>query len=145
MRRDAAIVSPLLAFAAEEVGAETIAYTAKNVVYTIAFSVGDPEANGHSWNFSRSFDDDSGVCTVREIQRATLSEGIASFILNRSELRCVFDPKGAAEVGVSELQITYGIDDRAWEELAACAQIVFRDRAYFKLEGQRATDYGRFA
>jgi hypothetical protein len=126
------MTTPLLFFAAADVGAETVEYTPTNVVCMMAFGIGDPEADGHCWNFSRSFHDDWGVCTVREIQRATLHEGIASFKLHRSGLECVFDAKGAAEVGVSKLRIGFGIDDQAWEELAVVAQTIFRDRAYFE-------------
>jgi hypothetical protein len=35
-----------------------------------------------------------------------------SFNLRRSGVECVFDPKGAAEVGVSELSIMFEIDDQ---------------------------------
>ena len=126
---------PSLSFAAEDVAAETVEYTPDFVVHMIAFATGDPEPEGNSWNFSRSFDDDWGVCTVREPQRATLYEGIASFKLGRSGLDCVFGAKGAAEVGLAELRITFQIDEQKWAKLAAAAQTVFRDRAYFKIAG----------
>jgi hypothetical protein len=126
----------LLSFVAEDVAIEVVEYTPNFVVHSIAFGLGDPEANGHCWNFSRSSNDDWGVCTVREIQRATLYEGIASFNLQRSGLECVFDENGAAEIGFSELRITFEIDDQAWQKLVAAAQTIFRDRAYFNQAGE---------
>src|SRR5262245_64525053 len=98
------MVTPLLSFTAENVAAETVKYTPECVVHLIAFGIGDPEADGHQWTFSRSFEDDWGVCTVREIQRATIYEGISSFRLHRTGLECVFDPESAAEVGFEELR-----------------------------------------
>jgi hypothetical protein len=129
------MVIPLLSFAADEVGGETVEDVPDFTIYIIHFAAGDPEKDGHSWNFSRGLEDDWGVCTVREIQRATVYEGIASFDLHRRGLACVFDPEGASKVGFAELHITFAIDDHAWEELAATAGIVFRDRAYFRCEG----------
>jgi hypothetical protein len=64
------MVSPLLSFFAEKVAVETTEYTPEYIVYMIAVGTGDPEKDGHCWTFSRSFDDEDGVCTVREIQRA---------------------------------------------------------------------------
>jgi hypothetical protein len=135
-RRQLIMVIPLLSFAAEDVGAETVEFTPDSVVHMIAFGVGDPEAGGHGWNFSRSFDDDLGVCTVREIQRATIYEGIASFTLHRSGLECVFDSDGSAKVGVAELHIGFEIDDRVWEEVSTASRFIFRDRPYFKWVGR---------
>lgn len=129
------MAAPLLSFVAENVGADTTEYTRRCVVYLIAFGTGDPEANGHCWTFSRSFDDDWGVCTVREIQRATIYGGIKSFKLHRSGLECVFDPKAAEKAGFRVLRITFVIDDKTWWELTATAEIVFRDCPYFTLAG----------
>ena len=61
-----------LTFFAESVAADTTEYTHDCVVSLIAFGTGDPETGGHSWTFSRSSDDDWGVCSVREIQQATI-------------------------------------------------------------------------
>jgi hypothetical protein len=122
-----------LSFVAEDVGAETTEYTPKCVVYLIGFGTGDPETDGHSWTFSRSFDDDWGVCTVREIQRATVYGGIESFRLRRSGLECVFSAVAAMKTGFGKLEIAFAIDDSAWRGLADTARIVFRGCAYFSL------------
>lgn len=127
------MATPLLSFVADNVAAESTEYTPNCVVYLIAFGIGDPEAGGHSWSFSRSFDDDSGVCSVREIQRATIYEGIVSFALYRTSIECVFDARAAEEVGFARLRITFAIDDERWQKLAATARVVFRDRPYFSL------------
>jgi hypothetical protein len=118
----------LLSFVADDVETHV---EADSELYLVAFSVGDVEVDGHSWNFSRDLDDDSGVCTVREIQQATTYDGITSFNLHRSGLVCIFDTEGASEIGFSELQITFKIDDRAWKQLTNIARNVFRDRLYF--------------
>jgi hypothetical protein len=122
-----------LSFVAEDVGADTTEYTRECVVYLIAFGTGNPEAGGHCWTFSRSFDDDWGVCTVREIQQATVYGGIESFRMHRSGVECVFDPKTAKETGYRELRIAFAIDDKTWREVAETANVVFRDCAYFTL------------
>jgi hypothetical protein len=127
------MAEPLLSFVAEDVGADTTEFTPECVVYLIAFGAGDPEGDGHCWTFSRSFDDDWGVCTVREIQQATIYGGIERFKLHRSGVECVFDGKAAEEAGFRELKITFAIADKTWHEVAATAKIVFRDCAYFTL------------
>jgi hypothetical protein len=129
------MATPLLAFVAENVAVDTVEYTPDFIVHMIAFGIGNPEADGHCWIFSRTLDDDDGVCTVRGIQRATIYEGIATFRLQRTGVVCVFDPHWAAEVGVTELRITFEIDDDSWNDLAAKAQTVFRDRPYFECNG----------
>jgi hypothetical protein len=120
-----------LSFVAEEVGGDTTEYTSTCVVYLIGFQTGDPGAGGHCWTFSRSFDDDWGVCTVREIQQATVYDGIESFRLHRSGAECVFGPRAAKKTGYRDLRITFAIDDKTWRELAETAKNVFRDRPYF--------------
>lgn len=127
------MAKPLLSFVAEDVGADTTEYTPECVVYLIAFGTGDPEADGHCWTFSRSFDDDWGVCTVREIQQATIYGGIEAFKLHRSGLECVFEPKAAEKAGFRELRISFAVDDKTWQGVAATARIVFRDCPYFTL------------
>ena len=124
-----------LSFVAENVVADTTEYTPECVVYLIAFGTGDPEAGGHCWTFSRSFDDDWGVCTVREIQRATVYGGIESFRLHRSGAECVFDAKAAADTGYRELRIAFTIDDQTWHTVADTARVVFRDCPSFTLVG----------
>ena len=72
----------LLSFTAEDVETHIDGSSPDPELYMIAFSVGDVEVDGHSWNFSRGFDedenDDWGVCTVREIQKATIYEFLNS-------------------------------------------------------------------
>ena len=121
------MADPILSFVAQDIGADTTEYTPECVVYLIAFGTGDPETGGHCWTFSRSFDDDWGVCTVREIQQATVYGGIERFHLHRSGMECVFDPKAAEEAGYRELRVAFAIDDKTWREVADTAQIVFRD------------------
>ena len=125
---------PELSFVAEHVGTDTTEYTPECVVYLIAFGTGDPEAGGHHWNFSRSFDDDWGVCTVRKIQQAVIYGGIERFRLHRSGVECDFDAKAAKEASFSSLRIAFEIDDKAWSELTSAANIVFRDCRWFSLE-----------
>jgi hypothetical protein len=122
-----------LSFVAEDVVADTTEYTPECVVYTIAFGTGDPEADGHCWTFSRSFDDDWGVCTVREVQQATFYGGIERFRLQQSGVECVFGSKAAREAGCRELRITYSIDEMTWREIVETARVVFRDCPYFTL------------
>jgi hypothetical protein len=129
------MAKPLLSFFAEQVGTDTTEYTPECVVYLIAFGTGDPEAGGHHWNFSRDFDEDWGVCTVREIQQAVIYGGIERFRLHRSGVECAFDSEAAEEVGFSALRVTFEIDGKAWHELTATAKVVFRDCPYFTLEG----------
>jgi hypothetical protein len=121
-----------LSFVAENVAADTTAYTSECVVYLIAFGTGDPEAEGHCWTFSRSFDDD-GVCTTREIQLATIYGGIERFKLHRSGLECVFDSKASEATGFRELRVTFAIDNETWQEVKETAKVVFRDCDYFAL------------
>lgn len=128
-----------LSYVAENVGADRTEYTRECVVYLIAFGTGDPEAGGHCWTFSRSFDDGLGVCTGREIQQATVYGGIESFRLHRLGVKCVFDPKAAEQTGYRELKIAFTIDDKTWRRVAETAKVVFRDCPYFTLVDQRRT------
>jgi hypothetical protein len=129
-----------LTFFAEDVGADTAEYTPGCVVYLIAFGTGDPEAGGNRWTFSRSFDDDWGVCTVREIQQATVYGGIESFRLHRSGFECVFDPSATDETGCRELRATFAINDETWRQVAETARIVFRDCPCFTAKPPTAPD-----
>jgi hypothetical protein len=125
-----------LEFVAEKVGTDVAEGGPGSAVYVIAFGTGDPESGGHCWIFSRFSppnDDDWGVCTVREIQQATIYEGIESFRLHRSGMECVFEPDAARETGYRELRISFSIDDDAWRGLAEAAKVVFRDCSYFTL------------
>jgi hypothetical protein len=128
------MAEPVLSFFAEHVGTDTTAHTPEFVVYLIAFGRGDPQAGGHEWNFSRCFEEDWGVCTVREIQEAVVYGGIERFRLQRFGVECDFDPKAAKELGFFGLRIAFEVDDTAWHELLATAKIVFRDCAFFSAE-----------
>jgi hypothetical protein len=101
---------PILSFAADQVGTDTTEYTPTCIVSLIAFGIGNPETDGHCWVFSRSFDDDDGVCTVREIQLAVVYEGIQFVRLTRSEFTCVFQQPAAKELGFSELHVAFVTD-----------------------------------
>ena len=48
----------LLSFTAEDVETHIDGSSPDPELYMIAFSVGDVEVDGHSWNFSRGFDED---------------------------------------------------------------------------------------
>jgi hypothetical protein len=123
-----------LSFFAESVEAGTTEFTPSFVVSFLAFGTGDPEAEGHSWNFSRSTEDDDGeVCTVREIQQATIYGGIESFRLHRAGLECDFEARAAEDTGYRRLSIRFSIDERAWKDVVETARIVFRDCSYFVL------------
>src|SRR3954467_3540102 len=102
-----AMAEALLSFFAEHVATDTTEHTPKCVVYLIAFGTGDPEAGGHEWNFSRSFDDDWGVWPAREIQQAVIYGGIERFRLRRAAAECDFDPKAAGELGFSALRVMF--------------------------------------
>ena len=132
--RETTMTQPLLSFFADNVGADTTEYTAECVVYLIAFGTGDPESGGHHWNFSRSFDDDLGVCTVREIQQGVNYGGIERFRLHRRGVECDFDAEAAEELGFPALRITFEIEDGVWNELTATATVVFRDCPFFTVE-----------
>lgn len=121
-----------LAYHADQIAADTTEYGADYVVHSVHFGTGDPEADGHHWNFSRCFADDEGVCTVREIQQATLYEGIRSLQAWRNGLRCIFEPSAVDETGFSELTISFEVDDLQWKELAEMLDTVFRDKPYYQ-------------
>ena len=78
-------------------------------------------------------DDDWGVCTVREIQQATIYGGIESFRLHRSGLECDFEASVAKETGYRRLRISFDIDEQKWRNIAATARVVFRECSYFTL------------
>lgn len=131
MLRADSMATPSLTFVADDVETDTTEYTPECVVHLIAFGNGDPEADGHCLTFSRCFDEDWGVCTVRGIQHATFCEGIESFKLKRSGCQCVFAPKAAEKAGFRKLRISFRVDDDSWKELTETAKIVFRGCPYF--------------
>lgn len=119
-----------LSFHAEHVAVTDDVYGADRV-YAVHFGCGDPERGGHHWNFQRCFSGDDGVCTVREIQQATLYEGIRRFDATRGQVRCVFEATAVADAGFREVAITFEIGDVEWNRLADGLDTVFRDRAYY--------------
>ena len=120
-------------FHANDVCALTEVFTEDCVVHGAYFGFGDPDAGGEHWNFTRGADedDDDGVCTVREPQRAVFYEGIESFVLERGQLSCRFDRNGQAETQVSKLEITFELDDDGFKELVEMLRRVFKEREYF--------------
>jgi len=118
--------------------AQTDEYTEDFHVHGVYFGVGDPEEAGHHWNFTRTTDedDDEGVCTVREPQRAVLYGGIERFELHRDHVRCVFDGRGTQETGFTELEIRFELDDAEWAQVAEMLDRVFAGQAaYSRREG----------
>lgn len=110
-------------------------YTPTYVVHGIHFGEGDPEQGGQHWNFTRSLgEDDHGVCTVKEIQAATLYRGIESVALTRQRLECHFNERGSRETGVRKLVITYSPDDETWAELIRAAKFVFQGESYATID-----------
>src|SRR5688572_28163363 len=100
-----------ISFTAERVAALVEDFTETFRVYGVYFETGDPEAGGQSWNFTRSLEDDEGVCTVQEPQLATLYDGIESLHFSRSLLVCRFDLDGRKASGCSHLEIAFHVDD----------------------------------
>jgi hypothetical protein len=126
----------VIKFGAEFVETSVEKFTDDYTVYTIYFGEGDPEIDGEHWNFQRSLEDDDGVCTVKEIQRWTVYEGITNFQLFRTNLICEFDKKTSLEAGVEKLKIIiyFQMDNKKWSKLKEVASIVFKDRDYFQIQ-----------
>ena len=122
-----------LCFHAEWVAAQDEQYTPEFVVHGIYFGEGDPEQGGQHWNFTRSLDDDDGVCTVKEIQQVTAYGGIISFVLTRQSLVCEFDDATAQIATTRRLVITYDINEETWQKLVVQAKHVFDGETYFKI------------
>jgi hypothetical protein len=84
------------------------------------------------WNFTRSFEDDEGVCTVREPQRATFYDGIQVLEVSRSQLVCAFDPAVRGQAGCARLEIQLNIDDATWEKVAHMLDTVCTGKAFYR-------------
>jgi hypothetical protein len=122
----------------------TISFTAARVVahvedstdtfrvYGVYFEAGDPETDGESWNFTRSFDDDDGVCTVREPQQAVLYDDIQELLLSRSLLLCTFNPGVEAMTGCDRLEIRLDIDEPTWNDVAETMDTVCSGKAFYR-------------
>jgi hypothetical protein len=121
-----------ISFTAEHVDAHVEDFTDTFRVYGVYLESGDPEADGESWNFTRSFEDDEGVCTVREIQRATLYDKIQELFLSRSQLVCTFEPEVQDETGCARLEIRLNLDDAAWEKVAQMMDTVCSGKPYYR-------------
>lgn len=124
-----------LTFHADRVAVDSTDYGDDYRVHSAHFGTGDPEVDGHHWHFSRCFRDDDGVCTSREIQQATLYEGIRTFQVSRTNIRCIFESSGAREVGIRELSISFEVDDAQWRRLSEMLDVVFRDKPYYRRTG----------
>jgi hypothetical protein len=121
-----------ISFTADHVAAHLEEFTETFQVHGVYFEGGDPEAGGESWNFTRSFEDDWGVCTVREIQRATLYDQIRELHLSRSQLVCTFEPEAQDETGCARLEIQFNVDDVTWEKLAQTMDTVCSGKAFYR-------------
>jgi hypothetical protein len=78
-------------------------------------------------------EDDGGVCTVKEIQQATVYGGIVRFKLARNSVTCEFDENAAKEIGVRKLLIEYNINGDTWQSLVKQARYVFDGEGYFEV------------
>lgn len=124
----------MIEFKAKVVEAFSQEYTEDCIVHQIFFEESDPEKGGQSWNFSRELgDDDDGVCTVKEIQQATIYEGISSFNISSNKLVCKFDETGEAAVGANAIIIEYELNDDEWKKLKQIASLVFSEKLYFSI------------
>lgn len=121
-----------ISFTAEHVDTHIEDFTETSRVYGVYFEAGDPEAGGESWNFTRSFEDDDGVCTVREVQRATLYDQIQDLQLSRSELICTFEPRAQGVAGCARLEIHLEVDDATWERVAQMMDMVCSGKAFYR-------------
>ena len=121
-----------ISFTAEQVAAHIEDSTETFRVYGVYFEAGDPELDGESWNFTRSFEDDAGVCTVREPQRATLYDGIQMLELSRSQLICAFDPAVQDQAGCARLEIQLNLDDATWDKVAKMMDTVCTGKAFYR-------------
>ena len=120
-----------ISFSAERVATDVETFTETCRVYSVAFQAGDLDADGEGWTFSRSFEDDDGVCTVREIQRATLYDGIRELRLSRARLTCVFEAAAAAEAGCERLEIDLQLEERTWDIIARMLDIVCSGKSFY--------------
>lgn len=120
-----------ISFTAERVATLVETFTETHTVYGVSLETGDPDDDGEGWTFSRSFEDDDGVCTVREIQRATVYDRIRELNLSRAQLTCVFEPAAVDETGCERLEIALKLEDRTWEILARMMDIVCSGKAFY--------------
>jgi hypothetical protein len=129
------VIADELRFRAEMVAGHEEEFTPDFVVHGIYFGEGDPEQGGQHWNFTRSLNDDDGICVVKEIQEVTEYGGIDRFKLTRRSLICDFNDAAAQSTRTRRLVITFEIDDETWEALVKQATLVFDGEAYFELGG----------
>jgi hypothetical protein len=128
------VIADEILFKAEMVAAEEEEFTPDYVVHGIYFGEGDPEQGGQHWNFTRSLNDEDGVCVVKEIQEVTEYGGIVIFKLTRRSLVCEFNDTTTQSTRTRRLVIEFEIDDETWEALVKQAKLVFEGEAYFELE-----------
>jgi hypothetical protein len=101
-------------------------------VYGVYFEAGDPDVDGEGWNFTRNFEDDDGVCTVREVQQATFYDEIQELRLSRTRLVCVFEPAVVHQAGCGRLEIHLDVDDETWREVSTMMDLVCSDRPFYR-------------
>jgi hypothetical protein len=127
------VIADELRFTAEMVAAEEEEFTPDFIVHGIYFGEGNPEQDGQHWNFTRSLNDDDGVCVVKEIQEVTVYGGIISVKLTRRSLTCEFDETTAKSTRTRRMTIEFAIDEETWEALVKQAELVFEGENYFEL------------
>jgi hypothetical protein len=127
------VISDEIRFNAEMVAAHEEEFAPDFVVHGMYFGQGDPEQGGQHWNFTRSLNDDDGVCIVKEIQEVTVYGGIVSLKLTRRSLACAFSDTAARSTHTRGLLIAFEIDDKSWEALVKQAKLIFDGEGYFEL------------
>jgi hypothetical protein len=127
------VITDEIRFKAEMVAADEEEFTPDFVVHGLYFGQGDPEQGGQHWNFTRSLNDDDGVCVVKEIQEVTEYGGIVSFKLTRRSVMCEFNDAAAQSTRTRRLVIEFEIDDETWEAFVMQAKLVFDGEACFEL------------
>jgi hypothetical protein len=120
-------------FHADLVAAQEEEFTPDYSVHGIYFGEGDPEQGGQHWNFTRSLDDDNGVCIVKEPQEIVIYGGIVRVSLARHNLMCQFSEAAAQSTKVRTLLITFTIDGERWNALVEQALQVFDGESSFLL------------
>ena len=130
---NSSLIADEIRFTAEMVAAEEDEFTPDFVVNGIYFGEGNPEQGGQHWNFTRSLNDDDGVCIVKEIQEVTVYGGIVRFTLSPHNLVCEFNEKTARATRTRRLLISFAIDDEMWKALVKQAKRVFEGEEYFEL------------
>jgi len=122
-----------ISFTAELVTTHVENFTDTYRVYGVSFKAGDPDYDdGEWWEFTRSFEDDDGVCTVRGYQQATLYDKIQELNLTHTQLLCIFEPAGVKETGCARLEIGLNIDKEIFEIIVKMMDIICSGKAFYR-------------